>query len=290
MFTLGATSLAALTVAARLSDAFGREMPPGAIVDRPTPREQAQWFEEVERYLSRQDRDHVIHCRPEPRQTLFAFPPLLGYGLAFHALAPHLTTHALHAFDFPENADPVETLAAAVLDAAPMGPYTFVGYSAGGNLAFDVAVALERRGAAIAAIVMLDSERREQVHPLADADIEDIVWGNIENLAGLMRESEQFRDFTRNEFLVQRMAAKMRAYLQYESVTANTGRTAADIHFIYSDDRSACTSWRDATTGAFTLRRGSGGHLEMTIGEHAERNARILGKILGNEPRGAVPE
>ncbi|HVX40329.1 MAG TPA: AMP-binding protein [Gemmatimonadaceae bacterium] len=280
VFAHGATSVIALAVAARLGVEFRRDVPVGAILNRPTPRGQAAWLREVDDYLARHAEGAGIRYCPHRPSLAFAFPPLLGYGLAFAELASHLTRHAVHAFDLPEADDPVARLAGAVRAIDPHGPYTFLGYSAGGNLAFDVAVALERDGARVDRVVMLDAERRERPDALSDAEIDEIVWGNIENLAGLMRETEQFRDFARNEFLMDRMSQKMRAFLRYESATANLGRTNADVAFVHSTDREPCVRWRESTTGAFTVHAGSGGHLEMTLPPHAERNGRLLDQIL----------
>jgi len=280
VFTLGATSVVALTVAARLSVEFGREVPVGTILNRPTPSGQAEWIREVDGYLARHANGFGVRYGADRPALAFAFPPLLGYGLAFCGLAAHLTRHALHSFDVPDTGDPVRELADAVREVDARGPYTFVGYSAGGNLAFDVAVALEREGGRVDRIVMLDAKRRDRPEALSEAAIDEIVWGNIENLAGLMRETEQFRDFVRNEFLIERMSLKMRAFLRYESTTANAGRTKADIHFVHSDDREPCLEWRDTTTGAFTVHAGSGSHLEMTLAPHAEANGRLLDQIL----------
>lgn len=288
VFTLGATSVVALTVAAKLSVELARDIPVGAIIARPTPRDQSEWIQEIEQYLARHAECTGVRYGADRPRIAFAFPPLLGYGLAFAGLASHLTGHALQAFDLPESGDPVASLTTAVRAIDAHGPYEFVGYSAGGNLAFDVAVALEREGARVDRIVMLDSEHRHRPEALDAREVDDIVWGNIENLAGLMRETEQFRAFVRNEYLIERMAAKMRAYLRYESTTANTGRTSADIHYVHSDDREPCVTWRASTTGEFMVHRGRGRHVEMTLPENAEHNGRLLDHILRNHSSGGA--
>ena len=71
---------------------------------------------------------------------VFCFPPLLGYGAAFLGLGRRLDSHALWAFDFAEQeADPLDRYAALVDELQPQGDLVFLGYSAGGPVALEVA-------------------------------------------------------------------------------------------------------------------------------------------------------
>jgi amino acid adenylation domain-containing protein len=274
-FTLGGDSIKALRLAALAEQELGVEMPAAAIVVQPTIAAQASW-------LGRQagrPAGHLVLGAGRQRQ-LFAFPPLLGYGLAYLRIAGFVPAHTIHAFDFLEEEEPIASYAEAVRREQPAGSYTLIGYSAGGNLAFEVAALLERGGAAVDAVIMLDAKRFVEPEVLADDEIEHLVWANLDHLAGPMLADEHFRELVRDDAARRRMAAKMRAFLRFERGRTNDGPIAADIHFIHSTNRPVCTSWAQATHGRFLAYQGSGDHLAMTQPPHAAVNGTLIAGIL----------
>jgi thioesterase domain-containing protein len=226
------------------------------------------------------ERRHLAFGEGRP-ERLFAFPPLLGYGLAFYQMAQAVSSHTVYAFDFPEEGEPIAAYADEVLQIDPAGPYRLIGYSAGGNLAFEVAAELERRGRQVEAVVMMDARRFVEPEILSDAEIEDLVWTNLDNLAGFLLQDEQFRDFVRNGYARERMAAKTRAFLRYERGRINDGPVRADIHFLCGTDRKVCADWAEVTSGRFLVYQASGRHIEMTHASHGEANGRLIERILG---------
>jgi thioesterase domain-containing protein/acyl carrier protein len=280
-FTLGGHSVKALMLAAAIEQATGVPVPAAAIFERTTVAQQAAWIEEARRYDARHvERRYLAFGEGRPGK-LFAFPPLLGYGLAFHQMAQAASLHTFYAFDFPEEGDPIPGYADEVMRLDPAGPYRLVGYSAGGNLAFEVAAELERRGKRVEAVVMMDARRFVEPEILSDAEIEDLVWTNLDNLAGLLLQDEQFRDFVRNRYARERMAAKTRAFLLYERGRTNDGPVRADLHFLCGTDRKVCTDWADVTAGRFLVYEASGRHIEMTHASYGEANGRLIERILG---------
>ncbi len=274
-FTLGGDSIKALRLAALAEQELGVEMPAAAIVVQPTIAAQASW---LERQAGR-PAGHLVLGAGRQRQ-LFAFPPLLGYGLAYLRIAGFVPAHTIHAFDFLEEEEPIASYAEAVRREQPAGSYTLIGYSAGGNLAFEVAALLERGGAAVDAVIMLDAKRFVEPEVLADEEIEHLVWANLDHLAGPMLADEHFRALVRDDAARRRMAAKMRAFLRFERGRTNDGPIAADIHFIHSTNRPVCTSWAQVTHGRFLVYQGSGDHLAMTQPPHAAVNGTLIAGIL----------
>ncbi len=74
---------------------------------------------------------------PDQDQIIFAFPPVLGYGLMYQNLASRLPTYKLCAFDFIEEENRLDRYADLIQKLQPEGSLTLFGYSAGCDLAFE---------------------------------------------------------------------------------------------------------------------------------------------------------
>ena len=72
-------------------------------------------------------------------------------------LAKSIQSHSFYAFDFIEEDERIEKYVELILNTQPEGPYQLLGYSAGGNLAFEVAAELERIGKEVSDLILLDS-------------------------------------------------------------------------------------------------------------------------------------
>jgi amino acid adenylation domain-containing protein len=287
-FTHGGNSLKALLLASRLAERGEAPVAVGTVYARPTIAAQAAWIDDARRYDERHvEQSSMVFGEGRPHRA-FAFPPLLGYGLAYHRLARFVGDYTVVAFDFPDEGDPIDAYVAAIERAGP-GPHVFIGYSAGGNLAFEVTRRLEALGRRIDAIVMLDARRITAPEELSEDEIDAIVRGNLTHLSTLMERDEQFQQYVRNDYALGRMAAKMRAFLRYERGRVNDGVVDADIHFIHSAERSACQTWATATRGRFTVYDGHGRHVEMGHGATAQANGELVARVLSRIAVDAAP-
>lgn len=89
----------------------------------------------------------VTIMNPDQDDIIFAFPPVLGYGLMYQNLAKQLPSYKLCAFDFIEEENRLDRYAALIKELQPEGPVTLFGYSAGCSLAFEAAKNLKSRDA-----------------------------------------------------------------------------------------------------------------------------------------------
>ena len=96
--------------------------------------------------------------------NLFCFAPGTGSSGLYYPLARRLFGWAVYGVEFPEGPRPAEVLADRLELAQPNGPFLLLGYSSGGNLAYEVALELGDRGRAVAGLVLLDSWRRLEPH------------------------------------------------------------------------------------------------------------------------------
>ncbi|MFP3599915.1 thioesterase domain-containing protein, partial [Chryseobacterium sp. SIMBA_029] len=72
-------------------------------------------------------------------KKLFCFPPAASLGIAYMGLAEHLERYSVYSFNFIKSEYRIKQYVNIIKEYQPEGPYTLIGYSAGGVLAFDVA-------------------------------------------------------------------------------------------------------------------------------------------------------
>ncbi|GAA4944909.1 hypothetical protein GCM10023238_08760 [Streptomyces heliomycini] len=87
-----------------------------------------------------------LRFNPDAGPVAFCFPPAGGHGLVYRLLAAHLPGYELVAFNYLTGDDKTARYADLIESLQPQGHCELLGYSLGGNLAFEVAKELEHRG------------------------------------------------------------------------------------------------------------------------------------------------
>lgn len=80
------------------------------------------------------------------RQKPVLLSAAASMGIAYLGLAKYLKQHSVYSFNFIPSANRVRKYADIIKNIQGEGPYTLIGYSSGGILAFDVAKELNRQG------------------------------------------------------------------------------------------------------------------------------------------------
>ncbi|AZG48374.1 non-ribosomal peptide synthetase [Gordonia insulae] len=179
-FDLGGNSLMATTVASRLGDVLGCEVPVQSLFAAPTPAELAAAASHAGRHsaggsasMSATGLAPLLPLRrtaagSEPsRPPLFVVHPAIGLSWSFSSLLPHVSPdRGVYGLQNPmlsgePAAQSITTLAAdyvaRIREVAPHGPYHLVGWSLGGLIAHEMAIQLAAAGAEVAQLVLLDS-------------------------------------------------------------------------------------------------------------------------------------
>src|SRR5262249_15043429 len=145
-FDLGGHSLSAMKLASLTQKRLGLDVPATAVIQHTTIRQMAKFLLDTARFGA------AVACEPlalmnrgGTGRLLFAFPPGTGDALSYAQLAEVLDSFDLYGFNFLDAESRIEDYADLILRVQPDGPYQLVGYSGGGNLAYHVARALERR-------------------------------------------------------------------------------------------------------------------------------------------------
>ncbi|WP_435238367.1 non-ribosomal peptide synthetase/type I polyketide synthase [Streptomyces sp. YPW6] len=213
------------------------------------------------------------------RATLFCFPPAGGHGLVYRGLAAQLPDHRVIGFNYLPGDDKVARYADLIESDRPDGPFTLLGYSLGGNLAFETAKELERRGRQVAHVVILDSRR---ILTPYEPDASGITAFEAEL-------ADHVRKHTGSDAVTRETLAHAAEYLAFCGRTPNAGTVAATVTVITDEEKAALYAagehgtWHGSSTGATAVLRGSGVHADMLDAKHLPRNARLVRSVIAGE-------
>ena len=276
-FDAGGTSLAAIEVLAVVRRRFEASVAVLDLYRSPTVRGLA---ERLARTGGIADVRPFILYNQQAERTVFCLPAVADPdGLIYGRLAAELSSWRVCALQFTtgESAS-AGALADLILEVQPREPYTLLGYSAGGNLAFMIARELERRGARVATLILLDSYYRDRRTPLTAGDRQEVIDRQVQNAT----VSRALGDRTSRGHLIDRMGA----YLDHLSAGADEGVLGADVHLLRAEggfSAADADKWRRATRGRFCQYQGAGSHDVMLDERHLPDNARLIADLL--DPR-----
>ncbi|WP_032762541.1 non-ribosomal peptide synthetase/type I polyketide synthase [Streptomyces sp. CNS654] len=211
--------------------------------------------------------------------ALFCFPPAGGHGLVYRGLAAQLPDHRVIGFNYLPGDDKVARYADLIEADRPEAPYVLLGYSLGGNLAFETAKELERRGRRVDHVVILDSRR---ILTAYEPDASGIAAFEAEL-------ADHVRKHTGSDAVTRETLAHAAEYLAFCGRTPNTGTVAATVTVITDEEKAALYAagehgtWHGSSTGATAVLRGSGVHADMLDAKHLARNARLVRSVIAGE-------
>ncbi|MGK5090389.1 amino acid adenylation domain-containing protein [Deltaproteobacteria bacterium TL4] len=278
-FERGGNSLKAIKLITKVRAAFKVPISLTLIYQKPSLREMGEYLSAPSKNAPVFKQELSFLLNQEGERKLFCFPDISGYGLLYKNLADQLEAYALYAFNFRKTANTIADYVQSVLQIQPEGPYQLFGYSAGGNLAFQIAKELTKQGKAVSDLILLDSRRR--VEPDAYSE-EDLEWLIHHYLAAKIEEIHENSEL-RNEF-----KHVITQYAQFLSEHLEQGTIPSRIHLIRSTDPNHdphAERWDQVTEGPFALYRGYGSHFEMLQPPNLSRNIAILKKILLTIPK-----
>ncbi|MEC2039331.1 amino acid adenylation domain-containing protein [Bacillus altitudinis] len=279
-FELGGHSLKAMSLLSKVSKEFEVQVPIHLLFETPT-------IEALSHYIQHQDGETAGYLvfNESQTSTVFALPPLPGYGFIYQEAAKTLDDVRLIAFDFIETNNRMAQYVQHIQHLQPKGPLTLMGYSGGCYLAFELVQALEQGGRTVEKVIMIDSYKKIGESDLEGRSIDD----DIEAIVHQTKQSE----LAQGEIVQEALAQKTRAYYETFVKGVNQGKIQADITFIQSEEQIAIPDWMEewtqATTGSFTQYQGYGRHADMF--KHkvcAAQNAKLIKHIVNQTNRERV--
>ncbi len=276
-FEAGGSSIKLIELIHHLRTEFNASVPVGRLFQTSTLHGMARTLEDVvtgrlpgaEPYL-------WFNPGADPAATVFCLPPAGGHGLVYRQLAARLPEHRFAAFNYLSGPGKAARYADLAEELHPGGPYTLFGYSLGGNLAFEIAGELERRGRAVALVLIMDSYR------IAEA----VVLGE-EHLAEFEAElAEHLRRHTGSEIVARETVEQAREYLAHCGAHPSLDVLGAPIAVISDQDKllrfaaDEPGGWHGVTAAGCTVREGHGRHAEMLDGSFLDGNAELVRALL----------
>nr|WP_144695837.1 non-ribosomal peptide synthetase [Chitinophaga vietnamensis] len=215
----------------------------------------------------------------KPR-TLFCFPPAIGYSFIYTALAEYFPDFNICCFHFVESDDRLEQYIQVMDELQPGEPIVMLGYSAGGNFAFEIAKDLEARGREVSDIILIDSYKRWESKAKTEEEIEATInaYYNIVDWSIFSVEPDYLEQIKKNTM------GKIEGYCRYMNGKTDTGTTAARMHIVKSKEEwktpEANRDWAASTESGFYVHQGDGLHPEMFSPEYISHNAGLIAGIL----------
>lgn len=199
-FALGGRSLTAVTLAARISKAFGVNVPVSALYAHRTLQHLAHHLAGPAQHAGSEI--IVFRGRPDQSQSLFLIPPGSGDCACYQDLVASIPPDiAVTGFERPELAsgslptfssigELASQYAKAMRERQPRGPYYLAGWSLGGLIAYEVAAQLQSAGAEIALLVIIDTHLPdEQARTLVGTTaLQNLDWSNGSKIEEIFRK------------------------------------------------------------------------------------------------------
>ncbi|MFJ3706195.1 MULTISPECIES: non-ribosomal peptide synthetase/type I polyketide synthase [unclassified Streptomyces] len=274
-FELGGSSVKLVELLHHLRTEFGVGVPVSRLYQVTTLHGMAATVEEVLHGTSVEELPFLTFNAGQ-HPVLFCFPPAGGHGLVYRGLAAHLPDHTVIGFNYLPGDGKTSRYADLVEAAQPEGSCLLLGYSLGGNLAFETARELERRGRRVEHVVIIDSRR---ILTAYQPDASGIAVFESEL-------AEHVRKHTGSEAVTRETLAHAAEYLAFCGRTPNTGTLTATVSVITDEDKAALYAagelgtWHGSSTTATAVLRGSGNHADMLDTKHLPRNAELVRLVL----------
>lgn len=273
-FELGGSSIKLIELIYELQKEFNVEVAVSQLFKTSTLYGMAKTLEHI--IIGReQGAQPFLHLNHRGLPTIFCLPPAGGHGLIYRQLATVMPEYHLLAFNYLMGDDKVIAYADWIQQLQPEGPYTLLGYSLGGNLAFEIAKVLESRGAVVNHVVILDSYRIAETFEFKDEHMQAFQ----QELRGHLRK------YTGSSIVEKETLSQAYDYIDFSSRTINTGHVAA--HITVLADITKLAFYQSGQEGSWhgcaeqvTVYQGAGLHADMLDENNAATNANLLRQTL----------
>jgi amino acid adenylation domain-containing protein len=269
-FDLGGNSLNLVSLISKIHQQLGCEVPVTEVFKNPTIKYISHLIKSNE-YIE----GEVFLLNNLTQRKLFCFPPGIGFGVSYQALASVLPGYTLYAFNFIPHENRIQQYVELIAKLQPEGPYILMGWSAGGRLVFQVTGELERRGHNVPGVILVDSQWNAPIY-------QDKAFGERET--GFINQIEKSMEELGLLFYTDKVKKTMLAYTGYNKEVSHLDLVNAHVHFILSEenrDQEWAWDWKRFTRQSFTLYQGFGGHEDMLMpGPSLDKNAVLIEEIL----------
>jgi hybrid polyketide synthase/nonribosomal peptide synthetase FtdB len=217
-----------------------------------------------------------IEYNPSRKRVVYSFPPAGGYSLVYSSMADSMNDVTFVSFNYMMEQDKIKRYADMIQSYEKEGPYVLLGYSLGGNLAFEVCKELESRGKEVSNVIIMDSYRIDGTFAPTDEDMKKFE----------VELAEHFKRHVGSAVVQEHTLAQAKDFINFCYETMNKGTVKSKVHFIIEENSSDPhrtkreSSWDGSSQTSATLYQGVGKHEEMLDKTLVRENANIVRTIL----------
>ncbi|MCX7920863.1 MAG: amino acid adenylation domain-containing protein [Clostridia bacterium] len=274
-FSLGGNSLYLIELMIHLQNEFKISITVNQLFKASTLEGMARAIEDIVTGKEKGAEPYIIY-NPNRQKVVYSFPPAGGYSLVYKSLAQSMENITLMSFNYLMEPDKIKRYADMIQNHRSKGPYVLLGYSLGGNLAFEVGKELERRGLEVTDIIIMDSYRITGAFNPTEEDMKKFE----EELA------EHFKKHTGSIAVQKHTLDQAKDYIDFCYRTTNNGGVKAKVHFIIEEntgdqhraEREA--SWNGSSYASTRVYQGRGKHADMLDRSIVGENAKIITDII----------
>ncbi|MGG3836839.1 amino acid adenylation domain-containing protein, partial [Paenibacillus thiaminolyticus] len=284
LFDLGADSTSIIRFISRMSAEHQVKIPIQQIFITSSIRQTVQALSQNEVREPDYSSERIqLHPSSKSNQMIFCFPPIVALGVVYQRLAEIMDDYAFYSFNFIEADNRIEEYIRLIKQVQPNGPYTFLGISAGGNLAFELTKELERQGELVSDLILMDSFFVQEENPEQTSEEESRRYA-METVDYLLKQYPQLQ--SEGQYFQEHVGTKIQRYYNYLDGLVNSGKVRANLSVIKSLStqskhvRGDINLWQNCTASRFISMNGHGDHETMLDPGNAEKNAVLIRDIL----------
>jgi len=277
-FDLGGNSLYLIELMVQIQEVFNIKITVNQLFKLTTLAGMAKTVEDVVTGKIEGALPYICYNNNQSDNHLFSFPPAGGYSIVYRTLAQYLPNKQLTSFNYLTAENKIYLYVELILKLQPHGKINLFGYSLGGNLAFEVAAELERRGHSVNHVIIMDSYRITDDLTISEQIINDF------------REElrEHFKKHTGSDTVEEHTMVQANNYIDFSYQQKNLHPVNAEVHYIVEDNNddpyriNKLKSWEGSSKTQAHRYIGKGRHEDMLLGDHAKAHADIINNILNS--------
>ncbi|MBN1291441.1 MAG: hypothetical protein JXB48_06335, partial [Candidatus Latescibacteria bacterium] len=266
-----------------LASKIKKRLPVSAVYRFPTANDLADFTDRYDPAMSELIDEFRFHFG-EGDKVLYCFPPYGATGIVYHTMSRFLKGYRLECFNFLDGIDFVEEAVRILLPESRKSPLILLGYSGGGNLAFEVAFEIEKYGGSIERLILIDSYRRMESVKVSRARHEQEMKKIL--------TSDEYTVFFPDSHSRNKALQNGVAYAEYLCSVIEKGFVHAQIDVLRAHDDIPDPSrdrfgalrsrgkWSELTNATFHMIQGTGTHDEMLNEKNSLQNSILIRQIL----------
>jgi|GEM_PF-699708 amino acid adenylation domain-containing protein len=274
-FEIGGNSIKAIQTMSRIQKRLGKKTYLNLIFTQPTIKQMAAVILGTDERLKDLESDYIMLNKAHGK-SIFFLPPGIGYSFAYMEYAKYFDEYSIYGLNFIESDNPAKSTADILVSLQKEGPFYLFGHSAGGNMAYDVAIELQKRGRQIGGIVLLDTYRQlELINWSSEEYLNDAILYIEDNHAEFL--DEEIKDSALKKIVEYRKY--LNARIENEEIDCPIIQIEATDEIVKFNSNVNRRSWKELTF-KFEVLEGYGGHMDMLKQPNLEKNALLTKKLI----------